>query len=145
MKDKLQEALVDVIESATEGVKDGVSFLSTELPDAISQLLMWEMTASLIRMLIGLLIFAALIATAIKIAPKCGRGDKTGHEYRWLGRYEPTLTHDDSGEVSLTAILMIVPTALILMVSVILMNLTWLKIWIAPKVYLIEYAATLVK
>lgn len=144
MKDKLQEALVDVIESATEGVKDGVSFLSAELPDVISQLLMWEMTASLIRMLIGLLIFAALIATAIKIAPKCGRGDKAGHKYRWR-RYEPTLTHDDSGEVSLTAILMIVPTALILMVSVMLMNLTWLKIWIAPKVYLIEYAATLVK
>ena len=38
MNDKLQEALVEIINKATTGIDNTVSFLSDQLPDVVQQL-----------------------------------------------------------------------------------------------------------
>lgn len=144
MNEQLQEALVEVIEGATGGVQAGVSFLSAELPDVIHQLLLWKMVESLVMCTLGLIVLLVVINGALK---HTGAGVKIDKESdtRW-GNYKPTLTHDKDGDLSEPKAFGSTGLGLIMLVIVLCtINITWLKIWLAPKVYLIEYAASLVK
>lgn len=59
-----------------------------------------------------------------------------------LKNYSPGDHFDDGPpKTALFIVLMAIPT----LVGAALFNLTWLKIWIAPKIFLIEYAANLAK
>lgn len=68
-----------------------------------------------------------------------------GGERKGRNTYHPTLTHDSYGEFSPHAILTGVGYFAVTLLASLAINLEWLKIWIAPKLWLIEYAAQLVK
>ncbi|MCZ8935615.1 hypothetical protein OM264_23890, partial [Escherichia albertii] len=61
-------------------------------------------------------------------------------------KYKPTMIWESNGEISF----LILPLAAVFVLWVnfiiaVAINMTWLKTWLAPKLYLIEYAASLVK
>ena len=135
MNDQLQQSLSQILEQAVSGVQAGVSLLSAELPDVIHQLLMWKMIESLIWCIGGIVFTVVAIRWLVK---NSGRGKEVGYKYK------PTLTHDEFGDLAPWLPVTIFPLAALVIIACITINITWLQILIAPKVYLIEYAASLV-
>ena len=119
MNDKLSEALAELISLSVSGVE----FLVSEIPDVLHQLLIWKATVSAISMLCWVLLCIAIYkfnSWQIKYLIKNKKFD------------EPYLV------ANLAQALWIIPL-------IGLFDLTFLKIWMAPKVFLIEYAAQMVK
>lgn len=52
---------------------------------------------------------------------------------------------DDEGEPEMHTAFTVMGTIVMVSFSGSLLSLEWLKIWIAPKVWLVDYAATLIK
>lgn len=138
MKDKMDQALISLIEKSVSAVEEGVTFLSQEIPDVARQLLMWEMVYSLIYFFFGMLLF---ILPLLAIKKWGGKGQLIGE-----GKYRETLTHDDEGMFDADLVgLVIMVTGVSWVVALFLIELDWLKIVIAPKIYLIEYVTQLIK
>jgi len=135
MNEQLQSALVSIIEKATTGIDAGVSFLSSEMPDVISQLIMWKMSYYSFYFVLGVI----LIITSILISKSMIKGRKNKDESIWWdGRYGMS-----EGGI-FAAIVCAVAFSLGLIMAI--LNLTRImQISIAPKIWLLEYAASLVK
>lgn len=122
MNDDLQEALAEILNKTTQGVEAGVGFLQRELPEVIQQLLVWHMVKSAVTCLFF------LTAT-------CALAYGTARMWKWC------LSEDDGSQV-----LCVFPGLAVLVSGYLtLASNSWLQILIAPKLYLIEYAASLVK
>ena len=118
MNATLTEALTDVISSVTQA-KD---FILEQAPDVVQQLLAWELWSSLVLgtffMVLSIFVFVCVIRTHIK-------------------RHKINTTWDDP-LVPLGYAAALVPT-----LPAICEYMEALKVLIAPKLYLIEYAARL--
>lgn len=141
MNEQLQQALAAILNKTISGVEAGASFLAAEVPDVIFQLLLWNALASGVK---ALLWMAALATVYLFARSKyCGKGEK-GEDGRCRGTY----THNEMGSVSdraaLTVALMVIIAGVALPAAV-YHALMVLKILVAPKIYLIEYAASLAK
>lgn len=147
----LQDSLVAIIQQVQSGVSAGVSFLSQEIPDVIRQLLLWKLIESasmagilLISFLTGLILFIKGVNYIVQFV-----------------KYD-TIYYNNTGDVEAQARLSrdeVQPRAIIYgilgTVGVILCVATFvnsiphimtaIQIYVAPKVWLIEYAASLVK
>ena len=126
LKEKATESLIDIIDSVTE-VKD---FAIEQAPDVVRQLLTWEFTFSLINFLAGVL---CLTVSIVVLVVTFKNGSKKG----WT----------DSGDfirASLALGLVLSVLFFITGICVAASCLTWLQIAIAPKLFLIEYAADLI-
>lgn len=149
MNEQAQKILVDLLQKASNGIDSAVSFSQAQIPDVIHQLLVWKFTKSLVVMLIAM----ATIPLAVKIIRLMLRREADGvfenEGYSWERgnpKYKPTLIWDRDGTISPLSILFGFATCLYaLVIFTLVMDMTWLKIWLAPKLYLIEYAASLVK
>lgn len=118
MTEELQGALKDIL----NGVLTAKDFMLAELPEVIQQLLLWKFCLSLSHIILGFL----LVALVFFARHKCSKLES------WNPRTDDLFSYGISVVVSCILIL-------------ITFNLTWLQIWVAPKVYLIEYAASLAK
>lgn len=139
MNEKLQVALADLVNKSVGALGKGTEFLAGEIPDVIRQLLIWKAVESAIWFGLGILLLIAMIYgnyRQIKWIRSWLGKPCPGHYYKDLG-----LELCDRPELMLN-FFQLLPGAVILSL---LSNLDWLKIWIAPKVYLIEYAASMVK
>ena len=122
MNEQLQGALSELIGKVNSGADTAIDFLGAELPDVIQQLLLWYGIYNFILFIIGLVIFVA------------------GY-YLALVKYRAAIQKELSGGGEpLWALILFAPA-----ISFTMLNLTWLKIWIAPKIWLIEYAASIAK
>lgn len=123
MSNNLDNALAEIINKAASGVDDAVIFISGQIPDVVSQVLLFELTWNLLISSISLFsfLFFAFIA-------------KKGFKEEF-GKSELNI-EAATGGVSLS---------LISLIFFVLYMEEVLKIWIAPKIFLIEYAADLVK
>jgi len=134
--DELNKVLIDAINSTKDGVGQAVDFAVAQAPDVIQQLLLWRAVDSIISCLVGLLCFLAiyLFWRFVKSYPQ-PESFSSGNLVWW-----------DKGELHpLTAIFGGIAVIVLFICAIGLINLTWLKIWIAPKLFLVEYAASLVK
>ena len=84
MNEQLQSALVQIIEKATTGIDASVSFLSSEMPDVISQLIMWKTSYYSFYVALGLLLVTCSILL-VKNVQK-GSADRDGSLW-WDGSY----------------------------------------------------------
>lgn len=116
MNDELQKALAAMLSKTTSAVEAGVGFLQAELPDVIQQLLMWNMVKSAV-------FFSLWLGLSVLLV--------------WFARRAWR-----NGEVEVVAF---AGGGATFAVIFLLGNLDWLQILVAPKVYLIEYAASLAK
>jgi hypothetical protein len=118
--------LLNVIITDAIAVRD---FIISETPDVIQQLLAWNMTYSLVRLAVSILIF---VCFAIGLF----------HHIRWIARH-----FNDADENLIISNILCVATYSIpsVIATIVFFNLTWLQIIVAPKIYLIEYAANMAK
>lgn len=142
MNDQLQQALAIVLQGATDAVSSGVSFLKAELPDVVSQLLLWKLASNFAATLfcLGVAVGAAWLLVKIVNAKEVGPFREPPREYQV--KYEGKTVGDWSvfsvigSGLACFSFLVSAPLAFS-------SAMTCLQIWLAPKIYLIEYAARL--
>lgn len=137
MSDKLENALVEAIEKANSGIDAASEFVMSELPEVIQQALTWYAVESFIFFCIGLI----MIMCAYKLFKW-----QYNVFYKEDGKLADFADHDFG--MSPVAFLFTVACAVIDVLYLVFallwaLDLTWLKIWLAPKLWLIEYAAKL--
>lgn len=127
MNEQVNKILVELLQKATNGIDAAVSFSQAQIPDVIHQLLVWNFTESVIFSLLGAMIFfvAQLGAwRALKYLRKEWEDDSISD-------------HPEVIPIFCVWVVTLAPLGWI--------DLIWLKIWLAPKLYLLEYAAHLIK
>lgn len=133
MNEELQQAITTLINKAVSGADATAEFLSGEIPDYIYQLLMWYGVSSFIQMVVGVI----AIVSAIVLPPIIyKRGDIACKNAKEKYQKDATATWHWT---------MIIVSVIFGIVGLTMINIEWLKIWIAPKVWLVDYAAQLVK
>ena len=148
MNEELQKALGALLNKANNGIETAGEFLASELPDVIQQLLMWHGVLNLSKAIAAVLILFFIMFCARKVIKRFPKKppEKDGSE-NWA--YDITRYPSVGDSVSLSGLGFAVGVTLLMLATVLfsislaLFNVEWLQIWIAPKVWLIEYAAKL--
>ena len=135
MNEQLQLAVSTLIQTSLNAIDKGTTFLSNQIPEVIQQLLLWKAIASFIEFSSGIFLIGGIFTWLI-------------YQYKyWTTEIEGTYKRkelrieEDRGSLSLLNIFLIIP----LIYGSSCINLIWLQIWIAPKLYLIEYAKDFLK
>lgn len=121
-----EELLNQLIQKSMDGLEKAADFLSAEIPDVIHQMLMWYAVKSAIVSLTGVAILSGI-----------GYGLSRVHKRMFQGNRVDAENYFGFGIICIFAAL--VSLRFLRMAG----NLDWLQIWIAPKLWLIEYAAKL--
>lgn len=122
MNEELQRALAEMITSSVAVAGDALAFTEEQLPEVVQQLLVWKAAESAIW---------CIAAVALGIF---------GARLPWV-KWFKACEEDCSG----TGLFLALPFGALFGIALAMFDLAWLQIWLAPKVYLIEYAANLVK
>lgn len=122
MNEELQKALAAIILKFAEAMGGATDFALEQAPEVIQQLLRYNFAVSII-------LCAAVSVPALF------------YIFKGLPSLWRLAGSDDDGK----AWTVILTVAILAAWGAILINGTWFKIWLAPKVYLIEYAASLAK
>jgi len=127
MTEKLDTLLQQTLQKFLDGIQTTADFATAQVPDVINQLLTWYFIHYLLNSIFAVILFSLQIYVShywvIKIEPKIN------NTYKWMG----------------TTLLVGVGGSFLLLGEILLFNLQWLKIWLAPKLWLIEYSAALIK
>ena len=127
MKEELQNQLVeqvgDIAEMTKEGIMKAVEVIQEQCPLLVNEILTWHFVQSLILFALGMFLLASFWLYAKKM---------------W--RY----TIEKENEFWIVCVYITITQNLIGVVFV-FTNLTWLKIAIAPRLFLMEYISTLIK
>lgn len=140
MNEQLQTALAEILSRATSGIDAGAQFLSAQLPDVIRQLLVWKLAQN--ALMIPFLCLG--IWGLVKLLLAIHRAKDIG-----LWRRQPEWSWE-KGTMPMTAIAYVAAVASMLVGAALAVKtvnhlFTAAQIWLAPKIYLIEYAASLAK
>jgi hypothetical protein len=173
MNEQAQQALANLLSMAVDGLNGAVEFSKAQLPEVVEQLLMWHMVESLIWFSIGGILLLSVVVGGFVVNAKRERpmtdeqqaarikelrdaydageawtrhssyGVVTSMSYdkQLADAKNNAVDNDNLYGCSALAALFPLFFGFILFFS----NLEWLKIIIAPKLYLLEYAAQLVK
>ncbi len=120
--DKLNSSLIKMI----DGLEDGAAFLGAEIPEYINQLLMWNLARNALICLLGVILLFSTIPYI---------------KFIW----KKTSNMDSGGGDAIKIFAGGLGTLVLFLTGVNTVNLEWLQIWIAPKVWLVEYVVTLTK
>ena len=143
MNEQLQQALVKLIEKANSGVDSSISFLSNQLPDVVTQLLTWGLLSSVLHCVFFVLLIAAS-CFAINKSNSAVKESKQSKEDNWAYCHYSL----GGGYVEAPFIIIVIVSIIICSISIISFAANIFeaaKIMVAPKIWLIEYAATLAK
>ena len=130
MNEQLQKVLADIITRVTSGADAAIQFGKEQIPEILKQLLIWNFTFSF---LIWFSATAIIVGYIIWMLTK----------FKWWFKNQRTTTTEQDAAV--TVLTVIWGFISFIMIFVFWCNLDWLKIWVAPKLYLLEYAASLIK
>ncbi|HGT4567380.1 TPA: hypothetical protein ACM3GT_003122 [Escherichia coli] len=140
MEEQANKILVELLQKASNGIDAAVSFSQAQIPDVVHQLLIWSFVHSALFQVAGLL----LLIAAIKL-PSFARTERNNGE-RWTSFDGRPNDGYFISSVYYDICTVFVPIfGSIMGVLIIAFNFEWLKILLAPKLFLIEYAASLVK
>lgn len=133
---QLDKSLSMLIEGATEKGTKLIDFLYQQAPEVIEQLLMWKAAESAIQFVFG--VFLAFVCPFLiyKAARKY---------YKWCEAQDYEFS---DAQCCFPIIYGSIISFMITQISTWangLISLDWLKIWVAPKVWLLEYLAEFVK
>ena len=134
MNEQAKEILAQMMQRVLDGVDTAADFAAQEVPIVVEQFLMWHIIESLIFFASGVVLL--LIGTAYPIFVFTRKPVK-GEETFWF-----FASGNRSGMESST---MFAAIPIALGCAMMAANIGWLKIWIAPKLYLLEYGASLIK
>ena len=128
----LEGELIGILREVTNTAADAKEFVLSELPDVVSQVIMWYGVYNFIEFLLGLSLLLIVFFTNKKVYY-----NKTDDETWFQG-----LNSDEQFVALLPGSF---ASTIMAGIGILYINLQWLKIWIAPKLWLIEYTASLVK
>lgn len=134
----MKETLNEILQRMLSTVDAGVAFLSAEIPDVIQQLLVWKAVSSGLFFLFWLFVNIFLLKS---LTVHWNARDKETLSKRYMKRN----WEEDSYVNTFNCLLLIIGVLWIISAIGVMASTSWLKIIIAPKVYLIEYAASLIK
>lgn len=127
MNEQLQETINVILSKALSIAETTGDFLAEQVPEVVTQLLVWHAVESAITFFLGL---ALVLVWLLYLVPFIIRAIKGNDE--------------DAQVVAIfVGILGGIPSLIV--IPIFLSDIVWLKIWVAPKLYLLEYAASLVK
>lgn len=128
-KQKAEELLLQLIDKSTQAG----DFIAEQTPIVIQELLTYNFAVSLFFFVFWLSVSCCAWTAYYKFIA-------------W-GRkpYKQDSSYSNIYKLDLEGFVIIVPAALIPTTPIFLLCTDWVKIWLAPRVYLIEYAASLVK
>lgn len=130
----LQDALAVIINKTVAGVDAASGFLQEQIPDVIHQLLVWKMASAILAIVVNVAIAVVAVVLLLKLYKKAKEElDKNRWNDGWM-----VATVISSCVYCVVGI----PIHIITFYNASMMAL---QIWLAPKVWLIEYAAKLVK
>ena len=135
MNEQLQLAVSTLIQASLNAIDKGTTFLSNQIPEVIQQLLLWKAIASFIEFSSGIFIIGGIFAWLIYQYKYWTTTIKT----EWGTTQQRT--SGNNGPFVILNLLCVIP----LIYGSSCINLIWLQIWIAPKLYLIEYAKDFLK
>lgn len=128
----LEKTLIDSIEGIKKTGTELVDALYEQAPEVINQLLLWNAVESFIKFIASLLLLCIPFALY-----------KLGvYAYK---KFEVAEFHDEGPFWIVSIIVGTFGTFISIGLFFEHVSLTWLKIWLAPKVYLLEYLAAFVK
>lgn len=130
MNDQFQKVLADIITRVTSGTDAAIQFGKEQIPEVLKQLLVWNFTYSLLLWVISLSIIVGYLWWM------CVKWKW------WMNNKATTSTSTDNLYSIITFIWTILAFISLIMFFT---NFDWLKIWVAPKLYLLEYSASLIK
>lgn len=142
MNEELQQALAEMITSSVSVAGDALAFTKEQLPEVVQQLLVWRLFHHGAGMMLALAFLFAAILTASWMR------SKRVPDAEDQGRFEENMFWDRFGRMETPqafAWIWIVIGACLGVTGVIIDFMNLMQIWLAPKVYLIEYAANLAK
>lgn len=140
MNENLEKALEQFMLKAIEGAEQAGAFMSEQLPEVVQQALTWYMIDSVIGCFVGifLILLGALGCYGLYWYDKVFWKKKNTNK-----NYSSCLDYE-SGYIFVYVFGGIIGGCVIL-AGFLHINLDWLKIWITPKLWLVEYAGGLVK
>lgn len=130
--DLLVKEILESFQSVKKTGAEMVDALYEQAPEVINQLLLWHAIESLVMCVIGLTALSVPFLM-YKVVRKL------------YNRIEVNKLHDPFNFWFPVCVLGIPVVICALLFSINMLNLTWLKIYIAPKVYMIEYLSQIVK
>lgn len=136
MNETYQQALSEILLSTIGTVKEAKDFVLAELPDVVQQLLMWKMVESIF--------YSVLSLSLVVISVFYWRWVIKSRNADWTR--ELRNKNEPSDSYMAAVIVGGIVTALVVAPIVLInFNFDWVQILVAPKIYLIEYVAELVK
>ncbi|HEJ9413567.1 TPA: hypothetical protein SMM66_002189 [Proteus mirabilis] len=150
MNEQVSRALTDLLEKASDGIDSTVAFSQVNLPEVIHQLLTWKMTMGVIWSVVGVV----LIALAIFMPIWAKKAKSNGAIWAKKAKSNGAIWTYHAGEINynINSVMYdlfraILPVPILFLGVVIFIGgfSMWLKILLAPKLYLIEYTASLIK
>lgn len=149
MEEQAKQALADLLERAVAGVDQAVEFSQAQIPDVVEQLLVWKAAVSALSTMGAIIVFActalfsAWVVRDLRKVQEPQGGNR--ENYRGEPKVKPTVFKDSDGDIEPFVIMTALLVIFGVIVSIGIVDLDWLQILIAPKLYLLEYAAALVK
>ena len=127
MNEQLQAELLKIVTNINNGAESVWEFLTDQTPEVIRQLLLWHGIYSLSLTLLGIGILFSVIYFNYQL-------------FKWFSKLseQKQRKHEWIVTIFVLQIVWLLPVSL-------LINLTWLKIWLTPKVWLLEYITAMAK
>lgn len=129
MNEQLQQALAAMLNKGVQGVEASVGFLQAEIPDVIYQLLLWKAASGLFWFAFLSVLIAIIMIKGFRVA-KASNDASDQYNKGFAFFIYGMAAGIPSFFMSLGALKGLSTAA---------------QIWLAPKIYLIEYAASLAK
>ncbi|MEI7177090.1 hypothetical protein [Pectobacterium carotovorum] len=126
MNEQAQKVLADLLQKASNGIDSAVSFSQAQIPDVVHQLLLWNAVSSALYQLLVVAFVSVYAFSAVRAA---------NSKESW----------SNAKEIAVIGWIVIGGLAGLVLILFSFKNFDWLKILIAPKLYLLEYAARLIK
>lgn len=126
LQGKLLEQVGEIAEMTKEGLMKAVEIIQEQCPLLVEEILAWHFTISLLNFMVG----PAILIVYFIFIKKMVAGNNRSYEKG----------ADDWG------FLWIIPIVMTPIISIVgmLNHLAWLKIWIAPRLFLMEYISKLI-
>lgn len=131
----LEKALVETIEQAKGVGAKVVEELYVQVPDLVEQLLNWHFARSIVENIVALVMIVGVPCLTTFIIKKLYKKiiGSCGQDFDSFSFWFPT---------SLISAFIVIP---MLVHGMCRFNLNWLYIWLAPKIYMLEYVVNLSK
>lgn len=153
MNEQLQKALLDTLNNVTDSVATARDFLAAEIPDVIHQLLLWKFWEAIFLSGLWVVLIGVAIYSCVKAMQHFSLSYQANNEcLATRDRAEELAAKSREAYHDIRALVLGIPGAIGFFVALIggLPSIycnakVALQIALAPKLYLIEYAATITK